>query len=136
MKQVALKLHKKSLYVFIFDNLDCDEKFGPPVIWSWTEYLLSNLGPPLLILVHMIFFVHVHASGQYSIQGAVMMTEFEDVDLFEAAVSYLREREYPEGATVNQKRVIKKKAAKMMLMDGEVFMRKGEQVSDHYVCIL
>ena len=63
-----------------------------------------------------------------------MMTEFEDVDLFEAAVSYLRERKYPEGATVNQKRVnrvIRKKAAKMMLMDGEVFMRKGEQVSDH-----
>ena len=60
-----------------------------------------------------------------------MMAAFEDVDLFEAAVSYLREREYPEGATVNQKRVIRKKAAKMMLMDGEVFMRKGEQVSDH-----
>ena len=46
-------------------------------------------------------------------------------------MSYLRETEYPEGATVNQKRVIRKKAAKMMLMDGEVFMRKGEQVSDH-----
>ena len=38
----------------------------------------------------------------------MMMTEFEDVNLFEAAVSYLREREYPEGATVNQKRVIRK----------------------------
>ena len=60
-----------------------------------------------------------------------MMTEFEDVDLFEAAVSYLSEREYPEGTTVNQKRVIRKKAAKMMFMDGEVFMKKGEQVSDH-----
>ena len=59
----------------------------------------------------------------------------EEVDgLFEDAVTYAREKVYRNGdnLTANQKRVIRKKAVKLVLEDGEVFMRKKGKVSYHY----
>lgn len=51
-------------------------------------------------------------------------------ELFEAAVTYARASTYPDNCTVNQKRVIRKKAAKLRVVDGEVFMvKKGRNVS-------
>lgn len=58
-------------------------------------------------------------------------SEHDQFDLFEAAVCYKRDKEYPQGTSVNQKRVIRKKAAKLILQEGEVFVKKGEQVSNH-----
>ena len=51
--------------------------------------------------------------------------------LCEDAVTYAWERVYRNGdnLTTNQKRVIRKKAAKLVLEDGEVFMREKGKVS-------
>ena len=63
--------------------------------------------------------------------------EEQEYDLFEAAVNYSREKVYPKNCMINQKRIIKKKAAKLLLKDGEVFSKKGEHVSGSYlVCIV
>lgn len=62
----------------------------------------------------------------------------EGVDiLFEDAVTYAREHVYRNGdnLTANQKRVIRKKAAKLVLEDGEVFMRKKGKVSIYAILV-
>ena len=65
------------------------------------------------------------------------MEKEEEYDLFEAAMNYAREKVYPKNCTINQKRIIRKKAAKLLLKDGEVFSKKGEHVSSSYlVCIV
>ncbi len=61
------------------------------------------------------------------------MKKEEEYDLFEAAVDYAREKVYSKVCTINQKRIIKKKAAKLLLKDGEVFSKKGEHVSGSYL---
>ena len=61
------------------------------------------------------------------------MEKEEEYNLFEAAVDYARERVYPKDCTTNQKRIIRKKAAKLLLKDGEVFSKKGENVSGLYL---
>ena len=51
------------------------------------------------------------------------MSERED-ELVANAVDYLIERGYPEGCTSNKKRIIRRKAATLVLRDGEVFYKK------------
>ncbi len=51
-------------------------------------------------------------------------------NLFEDAAMYVREKVYRDNLSTNQKRVIRKKAAKLTIINGEVFMKKkGEKVS-------
>ena len=51
-------------------------------------------------------------------------------NVFEDAVAYAREKIYKNDQTANQKRVIRKKASKLAIIDGEVFIKKkGEKVS-------
>ena len=53
--------------------------------------------------------------------------------LLEDAFSYRTEKQYPEGATENRKRVIRKKAAKCVVKDGVFFykMKNKDKVCVH-----
>ena len=62
------------------------------------------------------------------------MSEQED-ELVANAVDYLIETSYPEGCTSNKKRIIRRKAATLVLRDGEVFYKKnsaGEKVLNSF----
>ena len=56
------------------------------------------------------------------------MSERED-ELVANAVDYLIERSYPEGCTSNKKRIVRRKAATLVLRDGDVFYKKSKKYS-------
>ena len=58
-------------------------------------------------------------------------SESRDQQLLEEAYIYRTEKKYPEEATENRRRIIRKKAAKFVVKDGELFykMKKKDKVS-------
>ena len=53
--------------------------------------------------------------------------EDNDFDLVEEAYEYKINGNYPEGCTANQKRSIRRKASKMILRGGEIFLARKER---------
>lgn len=53
----------------------------------------------------------------------------DEDDLLDAAAVYAIDNVYPEGCTANRKRIIRKKAAKLVIENGEVFVKKKGKVS-------
>ena len=51
--------------------------------------------------------------------------EEKENSLLEDAIQYLREKTYPNVCPMNRKRVIRKKASKLRLVDGEVYVEKN-----------
>ena len=66
----------------------------------------------------------------------------QDNDLLEKAYIYLTERRYPENSSSNDKRIIRRKAAKFNMRDGELFYKKrvlgfdGKKVEQKYTLVL
>ena len=52
--------------------------------------------------------------------------EENDVVLVEKAYLYLTDGSYPEGATKNDKRSIRRKAGRLNIRDGELYYKRGE----------
>ena len=50
-----------------------------------------------------------------------------DFDLVEEAYEYKINGNYPEGCTANQKRSIRRKAATLILRNGEIFLTRKER---------
>ena len=59
-------------------------------------------------------------------EEAVMQLEQEEAEnsLLDAAAVYAIEKHYPDGCMANRKRIIRKKAAKLVIINGEVFVKK------------
>ena len=53
--------------------------------------------------------------------------EYNDFDLVEEAYEYKINGNYPEGCTAYQKRSIRRKASKMILRGGEIFLARKER---------
>ena len=54
-------------------------------------------------------------------------SSLDEGDLLDKAYMYLKERIYPEGCLPNQKRVIRRKAAKLTLRNGELMYQKSKR---------
>ena len=61
--------------------------------------------------------------------------ESREQQLLEDAFSYRTEKQYPEGATENRKRVIRKKAAKCVVKDGVFFYKMKNKDIKVCVCV-
>lgn len=53
--------------------------------------------------------------------------EEEDFDLLEVACNYLLDKVYPPNVDKNRKRVIRRKADTLQLIEGEVYQRKKKK---------
>ena len=56
--------------------------------------------------------------------GMAAEKELNGLDLIDNIYTFVAENRYPEGATVGQKRTIRRKAAKFEVCDGELFYKK------------
>lgn len=52
------------------------------------------------------------------------MASDEEEDLLEKVFLYLTEKRYPDGTSENCKRVVRKKASKFVIVDGEMHLTK------------
>ena len=51
-------------------------------------------------------------------------------DLLEKAYTYITSKTYPDGASSNEKRTIRRKAAKFVVRNGELLYRKCKRMKD------
>ena len=51
-------------------------------------------------------------------------------DLLEKAYTYITSKTYPDGASSNEKRTIRRKAAKFVVRNGELLYRKCRKMKD------
>lgn len=56
-----------------------------------------------------------------------MSSEDEDFDLIVHTYVYKNDGVYPEGCTANHKQSIRRKASKMILRNGEIFLTRKEK---------
>ena len=47
-----------------------------------------------------------------------------EIRLIEAACNYLLEKKYPDDASKNEKRIIRRKAEKIVVQNGEIYFKK------------
>ena len=67
-----------------------------------------------------------------------MWQDDEDFDLVQKACTFLSERRYPDGCSKNEKRIIRRKALKFVVRDGDLLYKKvvqgskGKKVQQHF----
>ena len=59
-----------------------------------------------------------------------------DKDLLQAVYNYLLDKIYPKSATKNEKRVIRRKATRFEIVDGELYFKKKKKKSKEVLSCL
>ena len=67
---------------------------------------------------------HDHFFVRFFEAGMATEDDLNSQDLIDNIYTFVTENRYPEGATVGQKRTIRRKAAKFEVCDGELFYKK------------